>query len=257
MSAASALSPVIIIPARMASTRLPGKPLADINGFPMIVQVVKRALETDIGPVIVACSEQEVAHAAQAYQADSGHPIKTIMTDPNLPSGSDRIFAALSQADPDQRYDTIINLQGDLPTIDTESIKMSLRPLSRGKADISTLVTPITEEAEKNNPNIVKAAVALEEGATVGSWARALYFSRQAIPHGDGPLYHHIGLYSYRRQALSDFINAPVSVLEKREKLEQLRALENGLHIDAVLCETAPLGVDTAEDLDTARRLLA
>jgi 3-deoxy-manno-octulosonate cytidylyltransferase (CMP-KDO synthetase) len=241
-------NPVVIIPARMASTRLPGKPLADIHGVPMIVQVWRRAMEADIGGVVVACAEQEVADAVEQAGGTA------VMTDPNHPSGSDRIFEALSKVDPKGVYDAVINVQGDLPTIEGAVIRQVFEPLAVAEVDISTLVCEITVEEEKNNPNVVKAVVPLAPGQTVG---RALYFTRATAPTGDGPLYHHIGLYAYRRAALERFVSLPPGLLEQRERLEQLRALEDGMRIDAALVKTVPLGVDAPEDLEKAREILA
>ncbi|MCP4393873.1 MAG: 3-deoxy-manno-octulosonate cytidylyltransferase [Alphaproteobacteria bacterium] len=242
------MKPVVIIPARMESSRLPGKPLADINGKPMIIHVVERAKEADIGNVIVACSETEVFDCV----SDAGN--KAIMTDPNHPSGSDRIFEALCKADPYSDYNTIVNVQGDLPTIDPEIIRASLNPMENPEVDISTLITKITREEEKTNPNVVKAAVSLD--LSHGRIGRAVYFSRNPVPSGDGDLYHHIGLYAYRRASLEKFIATPQGILEKRERLEQLRALEYGMRIDAILVDTVPFGVDTKEDLERAKELL-
>lgn len=239
--------PIILIPARMASTRLPGKPLADINGMAMIVQVMRRAEEAAVGPVAVACCEQEVADAVTASGGIA------VMTDPDLPSGSDRIWQALSRLDPDGHHDAIVNVQGDLPTLDPALVRTSLDALSGG-ADLSTLVCEISDEQERTNPNVVKCAVGLSAGQTS---ARALYFSRSTMPHGDGPLYHHIGLYAYRRDALKRFVDLPPGVLEQREKLEQLRALEAGMWIEAARVDTVPLGVDTPADLERARAILA
>jgi len=241
-------NPVLVIPARLAATRLPDKPLADIHGEPMIVHVWRRAMEADIGPVIVAAAEKKVADAVQ----DAGG--KAILTDPDLPSGSDRIHRALEEADPDARYDAVINLQGDLPTIDPTSVRASLDPLADGAVDIATLAALISRDEERDNPNVVKAVIGLAEGQTIG---RALYFTRATAPWGDGPLYHHIGLYAYRRNALARFVALPPGVLERREKLEQLRALEAGMRIDVALVDTVPLGVDTPADLDRARAALA
>lgn len=243
----SITNPIVLIPARMASTRLPGKPLADIAGAPMIVQVMRRAEEANLGPVAVACSEQEVADAVTKAGG------RAVMTDPDLPSGSDRIWAALQTLDPDGHHDAVINVQGDLPTLDPALLRAALSALADG-VDISTLICEITDEAEKTNPNVVKCAVGLSAGQTVG---RALYFSRATMPTGDGPLYHHIGLYAYTRAALKRFVDLPPGVLEQREKLEQLRALEAGMRIEAALVDTVPLGVDTPADLKRARALLA
>ena len=239
---------IIVIPARMASTRLPGKPLADICGEPMIVHVWRRALRANVGPVLVACAEVEIAAVMRAAGAQA------ILTRPDHASGSDRIFEALTRYDPDGRYDVVINLQGDLPTLDPEVVPMALLPLADVAVDIATLIAPIGDPAEIADANVVKAVVSLAPEAGFG---RALYFSRAAAPWGEGPFFHHIGLYAYRREALARFVALPPGVLEKRERLEQLRALENGMRIDAALVETAPLGVDTQAELDRARAMVA
>ena len=239
---------IVIIPARMASTRLPGKPLADVHGRPMIAHVVDRATEAAIGPVVVAAAEAEIADAVTAAGG------RAVLTRPDHPSGSDRIAEALARIDPDRRYRVVVNLQGDLPTIDPDAVRAALRPLTDAAVDIATLVTEIVDDAERDDPNVVKAVVALAPGAVVG---RALYFSRAAVPAGDGPLLHHIGLYAYRRAALERFVVLPSGVLERRERLEQLRALEHGMRIDAARVDTVPLGVDTPADLERARALLA
>lgn len=237
-----------MIPARMASTRLPGKPLADILGAPMIVHVWRRACEADAGPVVVACAEAEIADAVTAAGG------RAVLTSPDLPSGSDRIFAALEAADPDRRFDTVVNLQGDLPTINPVAIHAALKPLANPEVDIATLVALIADAEERDDPNVVKAVVALAPGADTG---RALYFSRCPVPWGEGAHYHHIGIYAYRRAALTRFVTLPPGILERRERLEQLRALENGMRIDAALVETVPFGVDTPIDLERARMVLA
>ena len=242
-----ALNPIVIVPARMASTRLPGKPLADIAGLPMIVQVLNRAREADIGPVVVACAEDEIREAVEA------HGGRAVLTDPDHPSGSDRIFEALQSVDPEGRHDVVVNLQGDLPVLDPGVVRAALKPMADGDVDIATLVAEITDEAEKTNPNVVKCVAGFAPGRDV---ARALYFSRATVPHGDGALYHHIGIYAYRRAALERFVKLQPGVLEMREKLEQLRALENGMRIDAARVDTVPFGVDTPEDLARARALL-
>ena len=239
---------IIVIPARMASTRLPGKPLADICGEPMIVHVWRRALRANVGPVLVACAEVEIAAVMRAAGAQA------ILTQPDHASGSDRIFEALTRYDPDGRYDVVINLQGDLPTLDPEVVPMALLPLADVAVDIATLIAPLGDPAEIADANVVKAVVSLAPEAAFG---RALYFSRAAAPWGEGPFFHHIGLYAYRREALARFVALPPGVLEKRERLEQLRALENGMRIDAALVETAPLGVDTQAELDRARAMVA
>lgn len=231
----------------MASTRLPGKPLALINGTPMIVHVLHRAQESGVGPVVVACAEREIADAV--HEA-GGH---AVLTRPDHPSGSDRIWEALETFDPAGRFDKIINVQGDLPTITATAVSASLAPLADPDVDIATLVARIDDGDGKHDPNVVKAAVGFPADAVTG---RAVYFSRAAIPTGDGPLYHHIGLYAYRRTALARFVALPPGILEARERLEQLRALENGMRIDAVLVDTVPFGVDTPADLDRAADML-
>ena len=232
----------------MASTRLPDKPLADIAGLPMIVQCLRRAQEADVGPVVVACAEAEIADAV------AGAGGTAVLTNPDLPSGSDRIHAALAEFDPDANHDAVVNLQGDLPTLDPAIVRACVDVLSTPEVDIATAVCAITEEAERTNPNVVKTVMALADGARAG---RALYFSRATVPSGPGDHYHHIGLYAYRREALARFVALPASPLEKREKLEQLRALEAGMRIDAAVVDTVPLGVDTPADLERARALLA
>ncbi len=239
--------PIIVIPARMAASRLPGKPLADIAGRPMIVHVMRRAESAGVGPVIVACGEVEIADVVTAAGG------RAVMTDPDLPSGSDRMHAALQEIDPAGVHDVAINLQGDLPAIDPQMIAAVLAPLDDAAVDIATLVAATDDAEERRNPNVVKAAVAFGPGARVGP---ALYFSRTAIPSGDGPLYHHIGIYAFRRAALDRFVTLPPGVLEQRERLEQLRALEAGMRMGAALVDGIPFGVDTPEDLERARALL-
>jgi len=237
---------LVLIPARMASTRLPGKPLADIGGMPMIAQVALRAREANVGRIIVAVDEQEVFDAVTA----SG--FEAVMTAKEHQSGSDRIYEALKKADPDGRIEFVINVQGDLPTIEAEAIQAALRPLDNPSTDIATLTVAITEEAEKTNPNVVKVV-----GSPISDTRlKALYFTRATAPYGNGPLYHHIGLYAYRRAALEKFVALGPSVLEKRESLEQLRALEAGMRIDVEIVDSMPLGVDTPADLEKARRIL-
>jgi 3-deoxy-manno-octulosonate cytidylyltransferase (CMP-KDO synthetase) len=241
-------NPVVLIPARMASTRLPDKPLANIAGLPMIVQCLRRAEEADVGPVVIACAEAEIADAVHAAGG------RAVLTDPDLPSGSDRIHAALEIFDPDGVHDAVVNLQGDLPTLEPNVVRACVRVLDDPSVDISTAVCAITKESERENPNVVKAVLALTKGARIG---RALYFSRATVPTGPGDHFHHIGLYTYRRDTLAQFVALPASPLEQREKLEQLRALEAGMRIDAALVDTVPLGVDTPTDLERARALLA
>ncbi len=238
---------LVLIPARMASTRLPGKPLADIAGLPMIVQVAKRAQEADVGRIIVAVDDQQVFDAVEAAG------FEVVMTRADHLSGSDRIFEALTKVDPDGQAEVVINVQGDLPTIDPQTIRASLRPLEDPAVDIATLTVEIEDEQEKTNPNVVKVV-----GSPLSAdRLRALYFTRATAPHGAGPLYHHIGLYAYRRHALERFVSLAPSTLEKRESLEQLRALEAGMRIDVEVVKTVPLGVDTPADLEKARRILS
>ncbi|MDE2319677.1 MAG: 3-deoxy-manno-octulosonate cytidylyltransferase [Rhodospirillales bacterium] len=241
------MNPIVLIPARLGSTRLPGKVLADIAGRPMIAHVLQRAREARLGPVAVACCEAEVAAAVQAHGGIA------VMTDPDLPSGSDRIFEALRMLDPGGVHDVVVNLQGDLPGIDPAYIQAVLAPVSQGY-DIGTLVAPVTTEAERHAPSVVKCACAFVGEAEV---APALYFSRSLIPSGEGLHFHHIGIYAYRRAALERFVALPPSPLELREKLEQLRALEAGMRIGAARVAEAPFGVDTPEDLERAREALS
>ena len=241
------VNPIIVIPSRMASTRLPGKPLALIAGRAMILHVLDRAREADIGPVAVACADAEIA---AAVRADGG---VAVMTDPSLPSGSDRVHAALAVLDPQGLHDVVVNLQGDLPTMPPVQLRAVITPLSDPAVDIATLVAPIETLEEAAAPSVVKAACAFDRGRAV---SMALYFSRAPIPAGDGPLWHHIGIYAYRRAALARFVGLPESPLERREKLEQLRALEAGMRIACARVDHAPFGVDTPADLDRARALL-
>ena len=241
-------NPIIVIPARMASTRLPGKPLAEIVGKSMIVQVWARAMESGLGRVVVAAAEEEIAQSIR----DAGG--EAVLTAPDLPSGSDRIWAALQAVDPEGKHDVIVNVQGDLPTLDPHLIRVAADALVSSGADISTLAAEIKVEEERYNPNVVKAVIALPEGKSLG---RALYFTRVTAPSGDGAHYHHIGLYAYTRDALSRFVSLPPSPLELREKLEQLRALEAAMHIEVALVDTVPLGVDTPADLEKARMALS
>ena len=240
-------NPIIVIPARLAASRLPNKPLADIAGTPMIVHVMRRAEAAKLGPVVVACGDAEIAGAVE----EAGG--RAVMTDPDLPSGSDRVLKALEAIDPAGAHDAVVNLQGDLPTIEPRIICDVLAPLAEAGVDIATLVAEIVDPAERTNPNVVKAVVSFSERGRIG---RALYFSRAQVPAGEGPLYHHIGIYAFRRAALGQFVKLPQSGLERRERLEQLRALEAGMRIDACLVGTVPLGVDTQADLDAARRLM-
>src|SRR5690554_5805754 len=236
----------------MASQRLPNKPLAKLQDQPMIVHVLKRALEAGVAPAVVAAAEPEIVEAVEEVGG------RAVPTDPALPSGSDRIHQALQQLDPQGEYDIIVNLQGDLPTLDPKLIPSVLEPLEDPEVDIATLVVEITEREERRNPNVVKAVCAFPEGERV---ARALYFTRASAPWDQEderlPLYHHIGIYAFRRTALERFVALPPSPLEVRERLEQLRALEAGMRIAVALVDTLPLGVDTPADLERARALLA
>ena len=238
---------LILIPARMAATRLPGKPLADIAGKPMIEHVIRRAEAAGLGEVIVATDSEPIQAAVEKAGA------RALMTSADHASGSDRIFEALQIADPDGRAQIVVNLQGDLPTLAPDDLRSAVRLLDDPAVDIATLAAEIVKDEERTNPNVVKVV-----GSPVAPQRlRALYFTRATAPYGDGPLYHHIGLYAYRRAALERFVALPQSALEQREKLEQLRALEAGMRIDAAIVSSVPLGVDTPDDLETARRLLA
>jgi len=242
------MKPIIVIPARLAATRFPNKPLAEINGEAMIVHCWRRATEAGLGPVLVAAGDVEIVEIIKSVGGDA------ILTNPDHPSGSDRVWEAVMRRDPNGKYDVIVNVQGDLPTLDPAVIQASIEPLQDTKVDIATLVAEITRDEERANPNVVKAFVGFKQGHNT---ARALTFTRATAPYGDGPLYHHIGLYAYRRHALEKFIGTPPGILEMREKLEQLRALESGLRIDVRLVDTVPLGVDTPEDLERARQILS
>jgi 3-deoxy-manno-octulosonate cytidylyltransferase (CMP-KDO synthetase) len=238
---------LVLIPARMAATRLPGKPLLDIAGLPMIVHVLRRAEEADIGRVAVATDTAEIAAAVRANGGEA------VMTSADHPSGSDRIFEAMKTLDPEGKIEIVVNLQGDFPTITPDTIRSVLPPLADPAVDISTLASEIHTEEEDLAPSVVKAV-----GAPIGPRRlRALYFTRATAPWGVGPRYHHIGLYAYRRAALERFVALPPSPLEKQEKLEQLRALEAGMRIDVTIVDTVPRGVDTPADLETARQILA
>lgn len=239
------MSVLIVIPARMKATRLPDKPLAMIGDAPMIVHVMRRAMESGVGEVVVACDGEAIAAVVVA------HGGQAVITDPDHPSGSDRIWEAVSKTG--VTADIIINLQGDVPTLEPRLLKELLAPLANPAVDMTTLVAPITRPEEHANPSVVKAVLSLEK---VGNVGRALYFTRCAAPYGEGVRYHHIGVYAYRRAALKTFVSMSPSPLETREKLEQLRALEAGMRIDAVVVDTVPLGVDTPEDLERARRIL-
>jgi len=244
----STLRPIVIIPARLASTRLPGKPLADIAGAPMIVHVLRRAQEAAVGPVVVACAEREIVEAVERAGGQA------VLTRPDHPSGSDRVQEAVERVDPARRHDVVVNLQGDLPTIDPAVIRAALLPLADPGVDIGSVAYPVTDPAELANPNVTKVAAGFAPGRRV---ARALYFSRLPIPYGAGEHYHFPGIYAYRRAALARFVALPPTELERRESLEQLRALEAGMRIDVALIDSLPFGVDTPADLARAREILA
>jgi 3-deoxy-manno-octulosonate cytidylyltransferase (CMP-KDO synthetase) len=238
------MAAIVLIPARMAATRLPGKPLADIGGLPMIVRVLRQAEAAQVGPVAVAAGDPEILAAVE--QAGG----RAVATDPALPSGSDRIMAALGALDPAGLYDTVINLQGDMPFVLPATVAACAEVLAQEPAvDIATAVAEEATPADRANPDVVKAVLALLQGRTAG---RALYFTRSTL-YGDAPVWRHIGIYAYRRDALARFTAAPPSPLERREKLEQLRALELGLRIDAAVVDAAPISVDTPADLEAAR----
>ena len=241
------MSILVLIPARMASTRLPGKPLADISGRPMIVHVAARARESGLGRVVVATDAEAVAEAVRS------EGFEAVMTRGDHESGSDRIHEALLALDPEGLVDIVVNVQGDLPTIDPATIRAVLQPLEQRAVDIATLGVEIVRDEEKTNPNVVKIV-----GSPLSpTRLRALYFTRATAPWGEGPLYHHIGLYAYRRAALQHFVSLAPSALERRERLEQLRALETGMRIDAEIVQSVPLGVDTPDDLERARAILS
>lgn len=243
----SATDTIVLIPVRMAATRLPGKPLAEIAGKPMILHVLDRAVEADVGPVWVATDTKAVAATVKA----AGH--NAVMTRADHVSGSDRIFEALGRIDPGKKAKIVVNLQGDLPTIEPATVRAALKPLADPAVAIATIAAEIVEPAEMTDPNVVKVV-----GTPVGiRRLRALYFTRATAPAGDGPLYHHIGLYAYRRSALAAFVRLKPSALEQRERLEQLRALEAGMRIDVAIVDAVPLGVDTPADLEKARVQLA
>jgi 3-deoxy-manno-octulosonate cytidylyltransferase (CMP-KDO synthetase) len=242
------MNPILLIPARMASTRLPNKPLAEIGGQPMIVRVWARAVAAGLGPVVVAAGEPEIVAAVEKAGG------RAVLTDPDLPSGSDRIWEALGKVDPGGAHDVVVNLQGDLPALDPEQLKTAVWALEKSGADIGTLAAPISDEAEETNPAVVKAVVAWDADEMLG---RALYFTRVAAPGGEGMLWHHVGLYAYTREALESFVALPPSPLEMREKLEQLRALEAGMSIAVARVDATPLSVDTPADLQRARKLFS
>ncbi|WP_333610612.1 3-deoxy-manno-octulosonate cytidylyltransferase [Brevundimonas bullata] len=240
------MNPLILIPARMAATRLPNKPLADIGGKPMIVRAWEQAALSGFR-VAVAAGDPEIVEAVEAAGG------LAVLTDPALPSGSDRIRAAVEAVDPDAAHDVVINIQGDMPFASPDLARACADLLARESAcDIATLVAAEADVSDRTNPDVVKAVLALPEGQTSG---RALYFTRSTL-YGDGPVWRHVGIYGYRREALMRFCAAPPSPLEKREKLEQLRALEMGLQIWASVIDDAPLSVDNPADLEAARALV-
>ena len=239
------MNPIVLIPARMASSRLPGKPLADIAGTPMIVRVWQQAVAAAIGPVLVAAAEPQIVAAIEAAGG------RAVLTDPDLPSGSDRIFQALQKFDPKGVHDVVVNVQGDLPLLDPAYIRAVAEAQAASGAEIATLVAEIDDPADRDNPNAIKAVVSWDKG---GARGRALYFTRTRAPHGDGPHYFHVGIYAFAREALARFVALPPSPLEKQEKLEQLRAMEAGMRIAVARVDSVPLSVDTPADLEDARR---
>jgi len=242
-----AMHPIIVIPSRLASTRLPRKPLADIGGVPMIVRVARQALAAQIGPVVVAAGDEEILEAVKGISG-----VRGVLTDSDLASGSDRVHAALVDVDPDGDHDVVINLQGDLPLIAPSSLTAVLKPLEDPVIDIGTLAAPVTSDAERDAAQVVKIACDFD-GADM---TRALYFSRLPIPWGEGPHWHHVGVYAWRRTALERFVALAPSALERRESLEQLRALQAGMMIGCARIDHAPQGVDTPADLEHVRGLV-
>lgn len=238
---------IIVIPARLEATRLPGKPLAEIAGEPMIVHVWRRAHAAARGRVVVATDAREVFDAIRAVGGEA------VMTRADHASGSDRVYEALNKVDPDGAAEFIVNLQGDLPTLESHLVEACLAPLRSKGPHIVTLAAEIRDVEERDDPNVVKVVAT---PTATPDLMRALYFTRAAAPHGDGPLYHHIGIYAYRRSALERFIALRPSYLEQRERLEQLRALEDGMRIDVAIVDTVPIGVDTPADLERARQTL-
>ncbi len=250
MTRAVPQNPIVLIPSRLASTRLPNKPLADIGGSPMIVHVWRRAVAAALGPVVVACGDREILEAVEAAGGQA------VMTDPDLPTGSDRIAEAIKRLDPNRAHDAVINVQGDLPLLDPVAVRVAAFGLNDPAIDIATLGAVITDEAALHDTSVNKVVAGF---ADPGKPARALYFSKAIVPWGDGPHYEHIGLYAYRREALERFVTLPRGVLEQRERLEQLRALENGMTMSVSLIEPERLGVqvDTPADLERARAQVA
>ena len=247
-AAARPRNPIILIPARLASNRLPNKPLADIAGEPMIVHVWRRAVESDTAPVVVAAADREIVDVVEKAGG------RAILTRPDHITGSDRIFEAIERLDVERKHDAVVNVQGDMPTLEPAAIRAVFEPLAERDVDIATLATEIVREDERSDPNVPKVVVGLAPGQRIG---RALYFSRVTVPGGEGPHYFHIGIYAYRRPALERFVKLKQGVLEDREQLEQLRALEAGMRIDVALVDTVPLGVDTPAHLARAREMLS
>lgn len=242
------LRTLVVIPARMHSTRLPGKPLVDIAGEPMIVHVWRRAMAAETGRVVVATDTEEIVAVVRRAGGEA------VLTRADHASGSDRVYEAVNRVDPEGDFEIILNLQGDLPTLEPHLALDCIAPLQSKGPDIATIAAQITVADERTNPNVVKV---VGTPTAVPGRLRALLFTRATAPYGEGPLYHHIGIYAYRRSALERFVSLRPSSLEKRERLEQLRALEDGMRIDVTLVDTVPLGVDTPDDLERARRLLA
>ncbi|NBX74571.1 MAG: 3-deoxy-manno-octulosonate cytidylyltransferase [Alphaproteobacteria bacterium] len=240
------MMPLVLIPARLAATRLPHKPLAMLAGAPLVVHVLRRAEESNVGRVVVAAGDQEIVDVVRAAGGEA------VLTDPALPSGTDRIWAALQHIDPQEKYQAIINVQGDLPTLDPRLIQRVYELVQQPQVDMATLVTPFKPHENKEKSQYVKAVVEWQNDQQ----GRALYFSRACVPWGEGPHDHHIGLYAYRRQALQRFTEQPAGLLEQREKLEQLRALAMGLRIEVGRVNDAPPGVDTPDELEMARKIL-
>lgn len=238
------MNPIVIIPARMAATRLPGKPLADIGGVPMIVRVLRQAQAAGAWPVAVAAGDPEIVAAVEAAGG------RAVLTDPHLPSGSDRILAALAELDPAGVHDVVINMQGDMPFVEPSALAACAGLLAEQPGcDIATVMVAESDPAERRNPDIPKVVASMQPD---GRTARALYFTRSVL-FGDDPVWLHHGIYAYRREALQRFTAAPPSPLERREKLEQLRALELGLSIWATVLDQAPISVDNPADLERAR----
>jgi 3-deoxy-manno-octulosonate cytidylyltransferase (CMP-KDO synthetase) len=240
--------PLFIIPARLGATRLPGKPLADILGEPMIVHVWRRVAAANAGPVFVATDSAEIAHVVRRAGGE------TVMTGSHHESGSDRVHEAASIVDPKGEAGIVVNVQGDMPMLHPGVATAALEPLADPAVDIATVAAQIVEPAECLDPAVVKIVPSAFSRPGI---FRAIYFSRGGAPYGPGAYYHHIGIYAFRRAALERFVRLPPSALERRERLEQLRALEAGMRIDVRLVDSIPFGVDVPADLERARALLA